>query len=782
MKRSLRNDLKTLSLLLVLLMIQACETTKTNINDRLDMIGGISYNYIKDDTLYVISNLHTNYDINITSETDTLKGQLNDEGLYLSYNDKPYEFISKDSSYYTFFLKDIYLLNLNSLRDQSYINTDLTYQIEELKILKGTEIQKDIIITFNENYFETITFNQEDESFTLNFNTYSTTTNLTLDKIPFELKSYEENKDIEGLPLISYAYFNELNGNTVNLFTDGINTYNFIEQNEFFMNVSFMDSITFYHKKTLTNNIFIPFEVNVVDAISYPIFDVTDIFNSELYIGSIINVKLTITEVNSNSLLIQKDLNTIEIIFDQSTLNLLSSFKPTDVVSFEGLQVNQDKHLIYNETSSFMIELSGIPTKITNLKTIKDISNENGITTGLPSTGSPKILVLPIAFTNYTAPFSMVSDLEKVLFGTKEETGYHSLKTYYETSSYQQLSIDGDVLQPYTAPNKSTYYENQYNNGNEYVDYDLLELALNYHNSTIDYSQYDSDDDGYIDAIMMVYTAPVSFNYGSDLWWAYTYQYESTPTKYFDGVQADYYVFMGYDFIDEVVNDNTYLELNALTFIHETGHLLGLDDYYDYDTAVGPAGGIGGSDMMDSTVGDHNPYSKLLLGWIDPYMTNKEDMNITLNPYTTSGDVLIIPKNPLTSPFGEYLIIDLFTPTGLYQLQSGYSGLFSIPGIRIYHVNSTANSSSNIYNMWSITKQNNTDTSVKLLKLIEADGKNDIESTFYSKYGEYSENSDLFQIGSYLENYQWSDGSSINLTLNITRISNTSADLFIDFN
>ena len=39
--------------------------------------------------------------------------------------------------------------------------------------------------------------------------------------------------------------------------------------------------------------------------------------------------------------------------------------------------------------------------------------------------------------------------------------------------------------------------------------------------------------------------------------------------------------------------------------IHETGHALGLDDYYD---TVGSTGGFGGGTMMDSNVGDQDPY------------------------------------------------------------------------------------------------------------------------------------------------------------------------------
>jgi len=59
-------------------------------------------------------------------------------------------------------------------------------------------------------------------------------------------------------------------------------------------------------------------------------------------------------------------------------------------------------------------------------------------------------------------------------------------------------------------------------------------------------------------------------------------------------------------------------EDNPSTIIHETGHALGLADYYDYDDSVGPRGGMGGLDIMDGVWGDHNAYSKWILGWLHP--------------------------------------------------------------------------------------------------------------------------------------------------------------------
>ena len=68
-------------------------------------------------------------------------------------------------------------------------------------------------------------------------------------------------------------------------------------------------------------------------------------------------------------------------------------------------------------------------------------------------------------------------------------------------------------------------------------------------------------------------------------------------------------MFAGIDF----VSYNQDAKLDSTVYIHETGHLLGLDDYYDYNDDIGPRGGIGKTDMMENNIGDHSSLSKILL-------------------------------------------------------------------------------------------------------------------------------------------------------------------------
>ncbi len=410
-----------------------------------------------------------------------------------------------------------------------------------------------------------------------------------------------------------------------------------------------------------------------------------------------------------------------------------------------------------------------------SVKVLNDVYGNFNITRGMPSVGDVKALVIPIAFTNYPAGPTVKNDLEVALFGTSEETGWESLSSYYYKASYGKLNITGTVLEPYNTGKTSTYYDNLYRRGTD-ADYLMIQSALEYYDSTVNYADYDLDSDGYIDALYIVYTAPVNYTDNDSMWWAYTYEYYTEDYEYYDGVEADFYFFAGYDFIFEEPACGINLKYNAETFIHETGHLLGLDDYYDYDENVGPSGGIGGSDMMDYNVGDHNPFSKMILGWTTPYVIINGSATIDLESFGSSGDCVIICDNFNGTYFDEYYVIDYYTPDGLNDFESGYSGLFSTDGIRIYHVDATLKTTE-VNGIWEIYQYNNTDTTHKLISLIQASGSNSIEIE-----NAYSSNSDLFKQGTSYQTSKWYNGSKMSFNVEVLTIKDGKATIEININ
>ena len=403
-----------------------------------------------------------------------------------------------------------------------------------------------------------------------------------------------------------------------------------------------------------------------------------------------------------------------------------------------------------------------------------------GVTQGLPSVGNPKVLVIPVEFNDSPAPSSMVEDLEKAFFGTSEETGWESLKSYYYKSSYGKLTIDGTVLEPFNTGKNVGYYDNLYaqyledldayynyetDTYPDNVEYSIIKSALEYYDDQINYDDYDTDNDGYIDSIYVIYTRDYDYE-GDTNWWAYTYEYFTDDYEFYDGVEADFYTFMSIQFFSDKLQEKT-VKYNCETVIHETGHLLGLDDYYDYTENKGPEGGIGGGDMMDYNVGDHNAFSKVLLGWINPYVLTGSNVSITLNSFEKSGDCIIVPKNWNGSFYSEYFIIDYYTPTGVNAFVKGKSGLFGTYGIRIYHINAELLSYNDASIIYAMTKYNNSDTTYRLITLVEADGRNDINNKGWS------EDSDLFKAGDVYSTAKWHNNTSANFTMTVNSITTT---------
>ena len=414
-----------------------------------------------------------------------------------------------------------------------------------------------------------------------------------------------------------------------------------------------------------------------------------------------------------------------------------------------------------------------------------------GYAIGLSSIGTYHALVIPVQFSGDTITQEQLDRLEIAFNGTSEQTGWESVRSYYQKASYGKLNMTFDIQDVYHAPNNASYYANYYDRKNDvYGDEVLLEEALAYYEPRLDLTQYDFNDDQFIDAVYLIYSAPVDYD-EADFYWAYTTWYWGDET--YDNLDAYYYFFAGFDFMDESTTrdqNSNYdvipgLKVNAATYIHETGHLLGLDDYYDYEEGTGCNEGLGSADMMDYTVGDQNVYSKIMLGWLEPTIVNTTQ-TVTISSSCTTASAILIPLNFNNSYFCEYLLIDLYAAQGLNALHASmdYSYLYDGAnyGVRIYHVSSSYTAGKVFDNNYgSFTDYNNSDTDIPLIKLVEADG----ESKFASTNG-WASDSDLWKTGNRLSqvfpNYKRNDGKIVNFDIVIGSVSATEASITITFN
>lgn len=340
------------------------------------------------------------------------------------------------------------------------------------------------------------------------------------------------------------------------------------------------------------------------------------------------------------------------------------------------------------------------------LPTYKDLNNANGGMV-LDSIGEQKMLVVPVEFNDY--PISRSSkeplrkDINRAFFGESDETGWESVASFYHKSSYGQLMLTGEVTDWINLEKETTYLATYVETNKENPNYRALdatyfvleEVYRQLPKSLLE--EYDTDNDGYIDAIYLIYSAPNYQRAGQgaldkDVFWAYSFWYYGNdnaidPTN--TGKPQPYsYAWSSYDFM---YNEYGTKKVDAHTFIHETGHILGLDDYYDYGGETSPLGGV---DMMDNNIIDHNAFSKMSLGWIDPlYVTG--DTDIFLAPFHSSGDAIIINDSWNKMPFDEYILLEYYQPLGLNaqdsiktveDLFNNRLRGFSKYGVRVYHV------------------------------------------------------------------------------------------------
>ena len=361
-----------------------------------------------------------------------------------------------------------------------------------------------------------------------------------------------------------------------------------------------------------------------------------------------------------------------------------------------------DFNRLTNDGKGLPTDADGVyDVDFTDGKYVQNVTDQGYFLDGCPTTGSPAVLVIPIEFSDVTAKSKgyTIANIEKIFSGSTGDLSYYSVYEYFLTSSYGKLDLDITVVDSWFRPkNTSTYYENKTTTENGYTenigDQLILDEALAYLATVMDLSKFDSDNNGFIDAVVLINTLDVGDN---DFHWAYKSwnSYADSDGYYYeyDNVSANDFMWASYEFMYELCDENGDIDynhsnpLNPYTFIHEFSHILGADDYYDTSYKGAP---LGGYDVMDSMTGDHNPYSKFNYGWITSsrLVVTGSSITLTLDPFAKNGDTIIIANNwdATLGAYQEYYVIMYYTATGL---NAGEGGYFTHDGILVYHVNSS---------------------------------------------------------------------------------------------
>lgn len=507
---------------------------------------------------------------------------------------------------------------------------------------------------------------------------------------------------------------------------------------------------------------------------------------------------------SSNSITTSQDSNTTVQITSESDLDTTSDTTSEDNTTNN---TTQSSTTTTDSNTTSNIEQLGYYKAETLRYNVKDAQDSMGYYS-LNTTGRQKLLVVPVQLRGATQWTSnMLSRLETAFFGTSDETNYwESVSSYYSKSSYEKLTLEGEVIDPIQL-NYSVSQLSSYNRFSDIIS-DYIVPAFDQQVDNLIKQEYDQDKDSYIDATIFVYSNP----YDGDAYWAWVW-YLQDQNASISNPSVGNYMWASYEFM----NDSGTNRIDAHTYIHETGHLLGSDDFYsneDYDP-------VGDLEMQSYNVGDMGAFSKFQFGWSTPYVIDgsRDIVELTIGTSSLYSDAILINDNWNGSSLDEYLLIEYYTPTQNNQLDSenSYNGsrMYTKSGLRIYHVDARMAklrktysgysfvsysdeinndgyvyfpAASNLGADWTYFNDKSLFNSYKLVSLMQSDVVRGVSGARHFKNNGTASNSTLFDINetftandtSFTNGTNFNDGSLIGYSVTLISKNDTYATVRIE--
>ena len=296
---------------------------------------------------------------------------------------------------------------------------------------------------------------------------------------------------------------------------------------------------------------------------------------------------------------------------------------------------------------------------------------------------------IPVFLVNFSDK-SFVTDSPKEKFtNLLNQEGYSyngatgSVQDFYVDNSNGTFKPIFDVYGPVTLDNNMAYYgKNTGSYGSDQRPEEALYHACLKLDDEVDFSQYDYDNDGYVDMCLFYYAGYNEAEGGpSNTIWPHSWdvQYNSSlANKKFDGKKLS-----SYFCTSELKNSWGSTMCSIGPTCHEFAHSLGLPDFYDTNYSTnGEAGALYSFSTMCS--GPYNndsctpPYfnaeERIYLGWMIPEDIPELGSGVTrISP--VQGD---IAYRSSTGTEGEYF---------LYECRNGQGWDSPLPGgLLIYHV------------------------------------------------------------------------------------------------
>ena len=198
-----------------------------------------------------------------------------------------------------------------------------------------------------------------------------------------------------------------------------------------------------------------------------------------------------------------------------------------------------------------------------------------------------------------------------------------SIRQYFLDQSWGQYDLQIDVVGPVKVSKTLSYYgSNDAQGSDKHPDELVVEACQLAAEQGVDFSQYDSNEDGEVDWVVILYAGKGEADGGaSNTIWPHQYDLAYTDEEFLlDGKLVNHYCCL-----NEIDGSSGY-RCGIGTFCHEFSHVMGLPDFYATNQADHRT--MGSWDIMDAgpynnegnTPPCYSAYERWFMGWMEPVL------------------------------------------------------------------------------------------------------------------------------------------------------------------
>ena len=295
--------------------------------------------------------------------------------------------------------------------------------------------------------------------------------------------------------------------------------------------------------------------------------------------------------------------------------------------------------------------------------------------------------------------------------GFSEYNATGSARDYFLDQSNGEFRPTFDVFGPVKLPQNMSYYGGNDMWGSDQRPEKMVTDAAQLLKDEIDFSQYDLDEDGYVDNIYVIYAGLGEASGGSaSSVWPHNYNVSNGPT--YNGK-----IIRRYACSNEIMSGRPD---GIGTFCHEFSHVMGLPDLYATSGSLTCTPGVwaimdqGSYNNNSRTPPNYSIFERNALEWMEPIVVD-EPISIQLESIDRSNSGYLIQ----TSKENEFFLIENRQNRGWDQYIPGH-------GMLIWHIDY-------VLSVWDGNRVNNTRTH-QYVDIVEANNRTSTNTTTMAGY------------------------------------------------